>query len=449
MGDCFIVRRGGGIDKIPTGIEVTTAPTKTSYKAGEKINLSGMVVKASFSDGSSQDITSQCTFSPSAGTTVYEDTTKINVTWTWDKVNITYQTSQAITVTRMLSSIAIITQPTKRNYTKGETLNLTGMVVKATFNSGNSAVVTSYTTSPANGSTLNTTGTITVTVSYSENGVTRTASTTVTVSIKIVTWATGTDAEIADMVAAADAGQISLKDYWAVGQERTVNLSAMAEGWNTQNREVTRAKTVVMPRVPEVGATAEAHTAQSATLVLMDSTCTGFTLATATSGGKTNPDFIVGLKNSLLETGYIGTRVSGGWSGCARRMWCNNVFRSAIPEFIRDIFKQFKWKQGKGDGASSGLLETIDYFGLPLEKAIFGSASYTQSDEAALYEQWDWYKTSANRIKKLGDNGSANNWWECSPDSSDSSLFCRVTGDGVATSSYYDRPSGLSPFGCI
>lgn len=427
MGDCFIVRRGGGIWKIPTGIEVTTAPTKTSYKAGEKINLSGMVVKANFSDGSSQDITSQCTFSPSAGTTVYENTTKINVTWVWDKVNVTYQTSQAITVTRVLSSIAITTQPSKRNYTKGETLNLSGMVVKATFNSGNSAVVTGYTTSPANGSTLSTTGTITVTVSYTENGVTKTASTTVTVPIKIVTWATGTDAEIADMVAAADAGQISLKDYWAAGQERIVNLSAMA--------------------ATGVG---ESHVAQSATLVLMDSTCIGFTLATATSGGKTKPDFIVGLKNSLLEKGYMDPNGNeNGWSGCQRRTWCNNVFREAIPSSLRGIFKQFKWKQGKGGGASSGLFETTDYFGLAPEKAIFGSVTYSQTDEAALYAQWDWYKTSTNIIKKLGDNGSANSWWECSPYSGYSINFCYVYSGGYASNHYASGTFGLAPFGCI
>lgn len=427
MGDCFIVRRGGGIGKIPTGIEVTTAPSKISYKAGEKINLSGMVVKASFSDGSSQDITSQCTFSPSAGTTVYENTTKINVTWIWDKANITYQTSQSITVTRVLSSIAIATQPTKRNYTKGETLNLSGMVVKATFNSGNSAVVTGYTTSPANGSTLSTTGTFTVTVSYSENGVTKTASTTVTVSIKIVTWATGTDAEIADMVAAADAGQINLKDYWAAGQERTVNLSAMA--------------------ATGVG---ETHAAQSATLVLMDSTCTGFTLATATSGGKTKPDFIVGLKNSLLKQGYMNSsNTDANWSGCARRTWCNNVFRSAIPELLRGIFKQFKWKQGQG-GASSGLLETTDYFGLAPEKAILGRSTYSQADEAALYAQWDWYKTSTNRIKKLGDNGSAgSSWWGCSTYSGESKLFCIVNSRGEADIYSASVLLGLAPFGCI
>lgn len=429
MGDCFIVRRGGGIGKIPTGIEVTTAPTKISYKAGEKINLSGMVVKATFSDGSSQDVTSQCTFSPSAGTTVYEDTTKINVTWVWDKLNITYETSQAITVTRVLSSIAITTQPSKRNYTTGETLNLSGMVVKATFNSGNSAVVTGYTTSPANGSTLNTTGTITVTVSYSENGVTKTASTTVTVTIKIVTWATGTDEEIADMVAAADAGQINLKDYWAAGQERTVNLSAMA--------------------ATGVG---ETHAAQSATLVLMDSTCTGFTLATTTSGGKTKPDFIVGLKNSLLEKGYMNSSNTNtnGWSGCARRTWCNNVFRLAIPASIRGIFKQFKWKQGQGGGTTSGLLETTDYFGLAPERATLGSNVYSLPDEAVLYAQWDWYKTSSNRIKKLGDTGAFEGyWWECSARSNYTSYYCAVNGSGYASYSDADSTCGLAPFGCI
>ena len=49
---------------------------------------------------------------------------------------------------------------------------------------------------------------------------------------KIVTWAGGTDEEIVLMVAAADAGYIDLTDYWAVGQERTVHLSAMSGGYS-------------------------------------------------------------------------------------------------------------------------------------------------------------------------------------------------------------------------
>lgn len=245
---------------------------------------------------------------------------------------------------------------------------------------------------------------------------------------KKFTWSTGTDAEIAAMIQMADEGLINLKEYWAVGQERKVTLSAM-----------------------EATGVGESHVAQEATLVLMDSACTGFTLATTTSGGKTNPDFIVGLKNSLLETGYMnpsGTNANG-WSGCARRTWCNNVFRPSIPSSLRGIFKQFKWKQGKGGGVTSGLLETTDYFGLAPEKAIFGSATFSQTDEAALYAQWDWYKTSANRIKNFGGIGFGKGWWECSPFSGYSNSFCAVGSDGNTYGSDEYDTYGLAPFGCI
>ena len=247
------------------------------------------------------------------------------------------------------------------------------------------------------------------------------------VSIDIVSWHDGTDAQITAMIQAADAGQINLTDYWTVGDERTVQLSAMA--------------------ATGVG---ESHAAQAVTLVLMDSTCTGFALASATSGGKTKPSFIVGLKNCLAEAGYMNSTSinTNGWSGCARRTWCNDVFRAAIPSTLRGIFKQFKWKQGKG-GESSGLLETTDYFGLPPEKAVFGSATFSYSDEAALYAQWEWYQTASNRIKKLGETGSASRWWECSPVASDSSFFCGVGSDGSSYSYIANYARGLAPFGCI
>lgn len=47
-------------------------------------------------------------------------------------------------------------------------------------------------------------------------------------SLEIVSWADGTDEQIAAMVAAADAGEIVLSDYWSEGDTRTVQLSAMA-----------------------------------------------------------------------------------------------------------------------------------------------------------------------------------------------------------------------------
>ena len=63
---------GGGKTIFPTGIEVTSPPTKTTYNAGENLNLTGIVVTATFSDGSTKDITSECTFSPASGTVIYQ-----------------------------------------------------------------------------------------------------------------------------------------------------------------------------------------------------------------------------------------------------------------------------------------------------------------------------------------------------------------------------------------
>lgn len=245
---------------------------------------------------------------------------------------------------------------------------------------------------------------------------------------KVPSWSTGTDAEIVKAVQAADEGKINLSDYWAVGDERTVHLSAMA--------------------ATGVG---ESHVEQDVTFVLMDTACTGFTFAEATASGKTTPSFIVGMKNCLEEVGYMnpGSTNANGWSGCARRVWCNNIFYAALPNTLRGIFKQFKWKQGKGGGVTSGLLETTDYFGLAPEKAIFENANFSQSDEAALYSQFDWYKTLANKIKKLGDAGSANVWREGSTYSGNSLLFCAVSSDGSAHYGPSAALFGISPFGCI
>ena len=424
MGDCLIVRRGG-MSKFPTGISITTAPTKTSYKAGETINLSGMVITATYSNGSTADITSQCTFSPSAGTTVYESTDKITVTWVWN--NISYTTTQAITVTRVLSSIAITTQPTTRSYYKGDTLSLSGMVVKATFTSGNSEVITNYTASPANGSTLSSYGTITVTISYTENGVTKTTSTTVTVSVKTVTWAGGTDAEIVNMVAAADAGVIKLSDYWAVGQERTVSLPAMA--------------------ATNVG---ETHAAQTVTLVLLNAG--GKTLTT----GKTC-SFIVGLKDSLNETGYMNSSNtnSGSWESSKRRAWCNNEFKTAmLSTGIGAIFKQHYNITAKTYNGSTNQTST-DWFALAAAKEIFGGSAssagsatgYSNLTEFNALTQFSYYTDSSHRIKKVNDSAYA--WWERSPGYNYSTDFCYVYSDGSADFSYASYSFGLAPFGCI
>ncbi len=80
----------------------------------------------------------------------------------------------------ILSSIAITTEPTKTTYSEGETFDPTGMVVTATYNDNSTEDVTSSCTfSPA---TELTTSDTEITVSYTENGVTKTATQAITVN---------------------------------------------------------------------------------------------------------------------------------------------------------------------------------------------------------------------------------------------------------------------------
>ena len=409
----------GGINKIPTGIAITTPPNKINYTAGESLDLTGMVVTVNFSDDTSADITAVCEYTPTEGTVVYEDTTQVTAKWTWEEMGIDYTASLPITVQRVLSSIDVTTEPTTVSYDQNAALDLTGMVVTATYTSGATEVVTDRcTSSPEEGTVLTTLGAATVTITYIESGVTVTDTFAITVNVKIVAWATGTDAEIVAMVEAADAGLINLSDYWTVGQERSVSLSAMSKG-----------------------AVGETHVAQTVTMVLMQAG--GKTL---TGGGACS--FVVGQKNCLQETGYMNEKYTneGGWNGCERRTWCNATYRSAIPATLRPIFKQFQNRAGLGGGSERGTKNSNDYFALPAEIEVFGSISYSVSGEGS---QFRYYNTAANRIKKTGDSGSAIWWWERSPRSGVSASFCFVSSGGSASYGSAYGTSGVAPFGCI
>lgn len=190
---------GGGVARI-RNIEVTTAPTKTSYTAGETLDLTGIVVKANWTSGLAVDITSECTFSPAAGTTLYEDTTAISVSYTNN--GTTYTTTQAVTVQRVLTGLRVDTEPTT-SYVAGQALDLSGAVVSAIFSSGRSVVVAAM-PSIADGTVIYE-DTTSLTWSYTENGITQTATTALTVqrvlqSIAITTQPTTTTYKSGDTI---------------------------------------------------------------------------------------------------------------------------------------------------------------------------------------------------------------------------------------------------------
>lgn len=75
--------------KTLSSIAVTTAPTKTTYSEGDSFDPTGMVVTATFSDSSTTDVTSSCTFTPDPLTT---DTTDVTISYGGKT------TTQAVTV---------------------------------------------------------------------------------------------------------------------------------------------------------------------------------------------------------------------------------------------------------------------------------------------------------------------------------------------------------------
>lgn len=245
-------------------------------------------------------------------------------------------------------------------------------------------------------------------------------------SIKIVPWSTGTDEEIAAMIAALDAGKITIEDTgWQIGDERTVSLAAM-----------------------EATGVGESHAAQSVTMVLMDSQ--HYDLVTATAGGSTKDHFVVGLKNCLNEPGYMNSTATniGSWNACARRAWCNDVFKAAIPQTLRNCFKQFHVITATAVGSTVNQT-TNDYFALFAEKEVFGERTFSNETEAAALTQIEYYKTAANRIKTV--DGSADYWWERSPVSykGEAVAFGVVDDVGSASDSVAGGTFGLAPFGCI
>ena len=150
-------------------LAITSAPTKTAYVVGETLDLTGIQVTAT-AGGVGTDVTSECTFSPADGSTITEAGT-ITITATFGA-----KTATTTVTAYALSGIAITTQPTKTAYIVGDSLDLTGIAVTATAGQITRDVTADCTFSPANGSTLSTAGSVTITASF--GGFTATTSVT-------------------------------------------------------------------------------------------------------------------------------------------------------------------------------------------------------------------------------------------------------------------------------
>lgn len=118
-------------------IEITKQPVKTEYIEGQKIDTTGMIVTATYSDNTTSEIRG------------YEIDLKDELEISNEKVIVTYGEKSAefaITVKEnTVTKVEITKQPTKTEYIEGQNFEATGMIVKATYLDGTEKEITDYT----------------------------------------------------------------------------------------------------------------------------------------------------------------------------------------------------------------------------------------------------------------------------------------------------------------
>lgn len=524
---------GGGVKLV--SIAITTPPAKTTYVSGETFNPAGMVVTATYSNGATLKATGY-SFSPDTALT--DGTTSVTIEYT--EGGVTKTAEQAITVVHRLESISITTKPTKTTYEYGDSFQSTGMVVKATYSDGATANVTGYSCSPT---LLSTVGTQTITVSYTENGVTKTATTSVTVNRKTIsavpsqsgtltytgssqspTW-TGystTQLTIGGTTSGTNAGSYTAtftpkSNYrWADGTTTAKSVSwsiAKAAGslsispTSMTLDTTTKSKTITVTRSGNGTISASSNNTGAATVSVSGNTVTvtgkangsaTITISVAAGTNYTAPanktcavtvsflkdnfadndwsaiiaachsgsvpsTWVVGNSKTMTINGanyqvdiigknhdtytaggkapltfqlhdcYADTKQmnssntnSGGWTSCAMRSTHLPAILALMPTEVQNGIREVN-KLTSAGSQSATINTTADKLFLLSEVEIFGSTSYSAAGEGT---QYDYYKAGNSKVKKR--NGSAAHWWERSPFASSSAFFCLVHSNGNA-----------------
>lgn len=143
-------------------IAVTAQPTKTTYTVGDTLDITGLVVTATYSDETTAPVT--VTSAMLSGHNMSAAGT-YTVTVTYEGKTATFGITVNAASAKTLSSIAVTTNPTKTAYNVGDTIDLAGLKLTATYSDGTTADIT-VTTAMLSGYDMTTAGTKTVTITH-------------------------------------------------------------------------------------------------------------------------------------------------------------------------------------------------------------------------------------------------------------------------------------------
>ena len=403
-------------------IAVTTAPSKTAYKYGETFNKAGMVVTAHYTDGQSRTV-SGYTYSPTGALNMSSTT----ITISYSEGGATKTATQAITVSKVLSSIEITTPPSRTSYFSGETFSTAGMVVTAHYNDGSSAAVTGYTYSPTGALSQ---GTTAITVSYSEGGVTKTATQAITVTVISSTlnsnsWAT--------IKAVSDAGQGA--NYWDVGDTKAITINGTVGATSFSNLSINvfilgfnhnasrEGSNRIHFKIGKIGSTQ---------VGLCDNEYGNYTSTSGAFTMNTSNTNSGGWANSHMRKTVLGSDATPTSPRA-------NTLLAALPSDLRAVMKpitKYSDNTGGGNNTASYVTSTTDYLPLLSEFEIQGTRSYANSAEQNYQQQYAYYQAGNSKVHyKHNATGTATYAWCRSVYAGTTYFFCLVNTDGDA---YYN-----------
>ena len=135
---------------------------------------------------------------------------------------------------------------------------------------------------------------------------------------------------------------------------------------------------------------------------------------------------------------------SGGWKSSAMRTSTMPLMKGYLPQAWQTAIKPVNKASGLGGGSSSGTETVSDSCFLLSEIEVFGSTKHSVSGEGT---QYAYYKAGNSNVKHRGDRHYQ--WWERSPKSSESTIFCIVSSYAGASYTNATNGSGVAFGFCV
>ncbi len=256
-------------------------------------------------------------------------------------------------------------------------------------------------------------------------------------SLTSLTFGEATDEEIELLLNAHYNGEIDLANYWKVGDTRLVQLT------NLSSSQVT-------------------YVDQKMTMVII-----GFNHddLKEKAGERTKAAVTIQCRETFQRKGFHGNNALNNydndfnWLKVPMRQWYNQNFVNAMPETFNKLIKTVNKKNLKyhtrTDEAPIISEDKAFLLSVPEVIGVSSASNYAGTETLLEGEQYEYYKTSSNRVKYINNNGNKTEtveWWLRSPSSrfyGDGYNWMEIFTNGVITYSESHYSLAHSPAFCL